>query len=343
MRSSLKFVTGVFLFYLATPLLLHAVPIELEGPISNVTDNGDGSGSITVMGIVVDIPDGTPINTPTRELTIDQLADPTLLVGRTEDGFLGGTAIIIGDSDGIFHTAEDVFVEPAENVVLGIITDANCPIPGAADNPDRARFRLCANNSIENLGTATRRLTNGNTNRRMPADHPFNELGFQINLGLTHGAGLLIGASVGMEGYFAGGRLNWFAFEYAGIGVLRREDRPEISILRAQCRERDDRGIELDVTGAVHLPFREDPTGTQVRIRVPGGEVFGTVDVTPILPEEDPLPGEPPAAIEFGEYDFELDEDPNFIDCPDTIRAIFLDGVPGANARVNGEVDVRAD
>lgn len=255
---------------LVSPALLHAVPIELEGPISEATVNPDGSGTITVMGIMVDVPTTTPINTPTREISMAQLQDPALLAGRTEAGFIGGTAIIIGDTPdgGITNNALDVFVEPAENVILGVITDANCPIPGPGANPDQARFRLCNNNSMEALGANLFRLTNGNTDRRMPADHPFNELGFRINLGLTHEAGLLVGAAVALEGYFASDRLNWFAFEYGGIGVLRRPDRPEITILRAQCRERDD-GIELDVMGAVHMANLDDPSGTSVRIRVP--------------------------------------------------------------------------
>ena len=339
MFTKIKLIIGSLLLGLASPMLLHAVPIELEGPISAINLNPDGSGMITVMGIEVQIPIGTPINPPTRLISMAQLSDPAPLAGRTEPGLIGGTAIIIGDTpDGIINIAEDIFVEPAENVILGVITAADCPIPAPGDDADRARFRLCNNNSMQALGTDLFRLTNANTSFRMPADPPVNELGFQINLGLTHEAGLLVGAAVALEGYFASDRLNWFAFEYAGIGVLRREDQPEISILRAQCRERDD-GIELDVMGAVHLANLDDPTGTQVRIRVPGagGTVFGTVGVTPLIPE---IPTEP---VQFGEYDFALDGDPNFPVCPDTIRAIFLDGVAGPNAGVNGAVDVRVD
>jgi hypothetical protein len=103
-----------------------------------------------------------------------QLADPATLPGRTEPGFIGGTAIILGTSDGITNTADDVFTEPAENVVLGLITASNC---AAAGNP-----RLCNNNSIRALGTRTRRLTNGNTAGRMPANLATNESGFAIHL-----------------------------------------------------------------------------------------------------------------------------------------------------------------
>ena len=337
----------VGLLFLALPAMAQEVLMALEGPIENVTDNNDGSGSVTVMGIVVDIPDGTPINSPTAPLTITQFADPTPLPGRTQPGFLGGTAIITGVTDGVTHTADDVFTEPAENVAIGVITDANCAIPGPTDNPDQVRFRLCNNNSIEILGAPTRRLTNGNTNSRMPADHPTNESGFMINLGWTHEAGELVGSSVGSEGYYDGSRLNWFAFELAGVGQLRNFDSSEASVLRAQCRERDD-GIELDVMGAVHRAGTRDPqifpdpsvgangtTPTLVRIRVPaGGPVFGTTEVIPQLDEGTGAPNG------FGDYDFQLSGNASFTTCPTEIRAIYM--IQGEqNAAVNAEVAVR--
>jgi hypothetical protein len=99
----------------------------VEGPISAVVDHRDGSGTITVMGVVIQIPVGTPITTPTATLTMAQLADTTAFPGRSQPGFIGGVAIINGSSaDGVI-TAADLFVAPAQHFLVGQIT-ANQPL-----------------------------------------------------------------------------------------------------------------------------------------------------------------------------------------------------------------------
>ncbi len=94
----------------------------VEGPISAVADHRDGSGTITVMGIVIQIPVGTPITTPTATLTMAQLADPTTFPGRSQPGFIGGVAVINGSSTDGIVTASDVFVTPAQNFLVGQVT-----------------------------------------------------------------------------------------------------------------------------------------------------------------------------------------------------------------------------
>ena len=81
-----------------------AAPLSLEGPIQEIIDNGDGTGSITVMNVNVQIPAGILITSPTVTLTMSQLADPSPLPGRAPlEGFIGGTAIISGDSTSGLH------------------------------------------------------------------------------------------------------------------------------------------------------------------------------------------------------------------------------------------------
>src|SRR2546425_11956461 len=89
----------------------------VEGPISAVADHRDGSGTITVMGIVIQIPVGTPITTPTATLTMAQLADPTTFPGRSQPGFIGGGAGINGNRSGGIVTARDVFVSTPQNIL----------------------------------------------------------------------------------------------------------------------------------------------------------------------------------------------------------------------------------
>jgi hypothetical protein len=94
----------------------------VEGPISAVVDHGDGSGTITVMSIVIQIPAGTPITTPTATLTMAQLADTTAFPGRSQPGFIGGVAIVNGTSTNGVVTASDLFVAPAQHFLVGQIT-----------------------------------------------------------------------------------------------------------------------------------------------------------------------------------------------------------------------------
>ncbi len=94
----------------------------VEGPIDAVNDHRDGGGTITVMGIVIQLPEGTPITTPTATLSMAQLTDSTAFPGRSQPGFIGGVAIVNGGStDGVI-TATDVFVAPAQNFLVGQVT-----------------------------------------------------------------------------------------------------------------------------------------------------------------------------------------------------------------------------
>ena len=68
----------------------------VEGQISDVVDYGDGNGTMTVMGIVIEIPEGVPIATPTAVLTMAQFADARSLPGRRQPGFVGAAATVEG-------------------------------------------------------------------------------------------------------------------------------------------------------------------------------------------------------------------------------------------------------
>jgi len=157
---------------------------EIEGPMSSIIDNGDGTGTIVAMGIIIQVPAGTPIHTPVTSLTISQLADPTPLPGRFSPGFIGGTTIALGVIEDGVLIAEDIFAEPAENVALGIITNSSCT------NSD------CSNSGdfLELMGSRVVRITDP----RMFAEPPKNAFGFEIDLS----QGNLTGALAGVEGYF---------------------------------------------------------------------------------------------------------------------------------------------
>lgn len=226
--------------------LLHAQALdaEIEGPVTAIVKNADSSVTMTVMGSTIRVPVGTPVNTPTATLTFDQLVDPTPLPNRGPvaatpttpaspgiPGFIGGTAIVTGTvaADGVL-TAADVFVEPAENVILGIVTVNS---PGTATTPPELRI-----NNIPIVLLPASEL-------RMPSKPVQDVNGIAIFLN-----SIAVGTGASAEGYFANGVFNAFLVEAeAGTPVVAA---PQLTIVRAAARERNaNRGDEVEVRGSV--------------------------------------------------------------------------------------------
>jgi hypothetical protein len=233
-----------------------AVPLLLEGPISALSANPDGSGSITVMGVVVDIPAGTPITSPTAALTIVQAADPAPLPGRMQPGFLGGTAIIEGDSVGGVNTAATLFMEPSENILGADVTS----VPPAP---------------IAIAGIALAELTDP----RIPAGPVMNDFGFEVDP-----ATVPTGVDAVAEGYLSNDGTGVFQYFLLAVadGTMINAAQTEVSVTRARCIAGANPGdpIELRVLGAVH-----DPATGSVTIKDFGPTTFGTVtaiaDISP--------------------------------------------------------------
>jgi len=130
------FRSALLLIVALLPGLAAAIPAAVEGRIISVTPDVVGGlfggATINVMGINIYIPanlfalklDGvtTMVTTPSASITSPSQLYLGNLPGRSDPGFIGGTAIINGDSTGGVFTADDVFVEPAENVVIGVVT-----------------------------------------------------------------------------------------------------------------------------------------------------------------------------------------------------------------------------
>lgn len=220
------------------------VPLMLEGQISNIVLNpADGSVTMTVFGTDIVVQNGVPVATPTKILTNAELADPTPLPGRTEPGFVGGTAIIDGVViDGV-ATPLTVFVEPSENVLLGEVK-ANSP-------------------SLVVQGVTMVELDDA----RMPSDGVHNTFGFPIVA-----SSIPVGTGVAAEGYFAGGNFHHFLIE-ADAGTLVDPATPAVSVTRARCVP----GGELRVDGGAYLP-----ANATVRVEnALTGFVFGTATAVP--------------------------------------------------------------
>jgi len=198
------------------------VPFAIEGPIHAVDPE---RRTITVMGQTISVPQRTPlvpIMSPTARVTLQQLdGDP--LPGRIERGFIGGTAIISGQilADGSY-VADDVFVEPAENVLRGALT---------AVNPFR-------------IGVVELRAL---TDPRMPSGPLNNQFGFEID-----GASLQPGTFAAAGGYFSRSDnvLHYHTLDIQGNARLRIPGN-QVSVQRAQCRIRGGGRDEIEVRGGV--------------------------------------------------------------------------------------------
>lgn len=218
--------TALALLLLAALPALAQVPSEIEGRIESVTATSPTEVTLVVMGQTVKINTAlVPVVTPTATLSHAQIVDPTPLPNRTEPGFVGGTAIVLGtvDATGLI-TAEDVFMEPAENVILGLITQ----VAPLKVNGVNVTFI---------------------TDARMPALPIKNEFGFAVNF-----AGVTNGTPVALEGYYSGGIFNAFLLEVGGIAPIT-TTAPQVSITRVRGRELEDpaNNDRLDIRGAVTM------------------------------------------------------------------------------------------
>ncbi len=279
----------------ASQATAQTVPIEasIEGPITDIELHGDGSGTIVVMSVRVQVPSGTPISTPTAEgLSLHDLATGPL-PGRDVAGFRGGTAIIDGTSlDGTF-TASAVFSDLFENVVLGAVTD-----------PD---------NDPQTVHLQGMRLL-PSTDPRMPAAPALNGFGFEIDV-----TSIPVGELTAAEGYYSEDDevLYWHTLESDG-GELLRPDEPEVSILRAQCRDRGTGNRdELAVSGFVHTPASGP---VRIQRRTPSNSWANVATVNAVVDAEFP---------QFGSYRMSRNN-LNLPGCPTRVRAQFLNAATNA-------------
>jgi hypothetical protein len=167
---------------------------------------------ITVMNRPGRVPAGTPITSPSNPaLTQAQLLDPAPLPGRTDAGFLNGTAIVTGTTTGATSTAADVFVEPAENVLIGLTTAPSNGAPLAINGVNVALV----------------------SDARMPgtAVHAVSGVAIDIHT-------VAAGAAAAATGYLGsnGGVPTFYAFEVSAVGnpLL---DAEQTTLSRVTCRQ----------------------------------------------------------------------------------------------------------
>jgi hypothetical protein len=287
------------------------VEAEVEGTISAVVPTAGGA-ELTLMGVPIAVTAATAISTPTQALTVAQLLDPTPLPGRAQPGFAGGTGIVEGqfDTDTGILTAATLAVEPAENVMVGAVTENT---PGA----------------LRVNGTPVVLLTDA----RMAAKPTANEFGFEIVL-----SSVATGSTASVEGYHDGSVFRAFLFQTDAPAQLA-DTAPQTSITRAQTRDRDDEH-EIDARGAVttgHVPANAPAAQTVQIYRVDAGAAtfLGTVQAAPAID----TPGF--AAWRFARR-LPAGVGPVLSQVPTRIRAVNIS--PSANnAQMEVDAEVRLD
>lgn len=251
------------------------IEAKIEGPIEKIEALGPGV-QITAMGVKIAYspgpvlavpppPAGTPtrkksIKSPSQRLTVADLLKVGAFPARNYGpdpikGFTGGTVI----AEGFFNTdvmpnrfeANHLFVEPAENVMIGALTGNTIPSGSSSG--------VITVNGVEAVILTDGRLS---TNPAMPTTPVYlNEFGFEI---LPHNGSITpspivapavpLPAPTAVEGYFGNdGKIYAHLFEYGGPGLLANPMLPLISIERADVR---DEGTEfsIEVRGHVTTP-----------------------------------------------------------------------------------------
>ncbi|QLG61330.1 hypothetical protein [Halorarum salinum] len=207
-----------------------AIDAELEGPLEGVDE---AAGTIDVMGIAVDVSDAS-MSSPTADLMIGDLAgDPFPGRGSTP-GFLGGTAAPVGttmDTGGVV-TADTLFVEPAENVIVGAVTENTTETNGS-------------NEDAINEGTFAVQDTVIRTAQdpRLPFSAVV-EAGFTVDVSTVPE-----GSLAEVEGYYGDDGVLYAHTLVVEEGET--DGQPSTSITRAEC---DDDDGELEVRGESSTP-----------------------------------------------------------------------------------------
>lgn len=293
---------------IATILLLAAVgsaqaqvPEEftIEGPITAVNP---AAPSITIMGIVIPVPAGMMLATPTNPaVPLAALTAP--LPGRAT-GFIGGTAIAEGTTLGGIVALTDLSSDVVENVVVGEATAIEAAIPGAL--------------KVNGL------LVRPSTDSRLPS-RATNELGLAI-LADT----IALGSAVAVDGYLGDDGSLYYHSLQADTAQLANPGIHEVGIGLPRCREE---GGRLEIRGGVHDPLPPTgtppfPTGTVELFALAADGTSQPLTRAPlqVQPEGD-LPG-------LASYRFR-DRDAQLADCRGWIRAVYT---PAGGASVETTV-----
>lgn len=323
------FAIGVALSAFSGAAFAQALTFEVEGKMVSAEPNGSGF-TVRVMGTKINVASDLKITTPTGSIAASEFFGPDLkykdLPGTSGNkGFFGGTAIVLGTQNGETIDATSFFTDYHENVVLGGVTrDPNfnydAPVPGTKPELYVSGMKILPLPQAGQEG----------------ADPRYPGLPFQNEYGFKLEKDLPVGALAAVEGYLdEDGAMRAFLVE-SDQGTLVNAKTREVSVLRAQCRQRSLTNIELSVSGAAH---GLDPNGlpnTRATI-APDGSQPAWVATAPTVALT--VDGENPM---YYLYSYSFKGTPSGRKgCPLAVKVSIPNGTLPAYAV--GEVDVRVD
>jgi hypothetical protein len=335
------------------PTLAQVAPLEVEGRLNAITVSPTAPtttiDSLRVFNSTIRVKPGTTFSSPTKEGM--SAAEIITCNGRRFAGFtrnnpswVGGTAIVTGTSDDAGgKQADTVFLEPAENVLLGRVSKipdfVKDPLTGLPVLDPVTKLPTYLSGTLEIEDTQVIILGVRNQEHYPPTDVavPFNPCvpgtGVKNDFGFKVPAEALeVGDEAAAEGWY-GDDGKFYAFLVESTAVLT-DPVTGVSINRAQCRNRGGNiGMEWEIRGGVSnpasgtvnigrpVPDPLDPTKTVYRAYT-GITATATAD---------------PAAPGYGTYTFKgnIPNGNGNGTCPSTVIVRFS----GANARAT--VDVR--
>lgn len=258
---------------ISTPALSQVVS-EVEGKLQTLKRQAKVNGvvdpahfSVFKTKVYFKAENGTVISTPTRDkigFGVLMTCNSTKVPGfsKLEDTLVGGTAIATGTSSESGVVADTLFVEPAENVLLGRVTSVPVANPGENNTVtydgeltiDGTPVVVIGKSATEQYTTAPLAITDV-FNPCFPGKGVKNA--FFIDIPPTN---ITVGTLAAAEGWY-GEDGRFYAFLIEGEGSVK--DQPvSIGIGRAQCRNRGGtRGLEWEIRGGVGVPVESaDPT-----------------------------------------------------------------------------------
>jgi hypothetical protein len=330
------------------------VAAELEGRVTDITTTGTGPEttvtSLKVFNTTISIKPGTTFATPTRDgMSANNIGicnnRPFAGMSRTTKTMIGGTGIIVGSSVDLPAPAvgsvvepQTVFLEPAENVLLGRITK----IPEYELDPVTSTKKYVTGTlevegtSVVILGTkAGEHFPPTGTvahNPCLPGTGVKNDFGFAIPP-----ESLVVGAEAAAEGWF-GDDGKFYAFLIESVGAPGIQP-TSVSITRAQCRTRSATQMEWEIRGGT----ADEASGGAGQILLgkpvpsptpenPNRTVFGAYTGATTTATADPL-NRP-----YGLYTFKANIN-NQGSCPETVMVRYVG--KSATVTVRAGVDRR--
>jgi len=313
----------------------HALPFEAQGTIRSITPLANGNMALVCGNLSTVVTPATVVTSPSRTLTLAQLADPTPfpaagvspLTGATRAGFIGGSCALIGDdaivAGQLTVTSLDVDIE--ENSLVGAVrgglgffnilgsrvvpvTDARMSAVRPAAGFFTATGTHPSTGQDASLGLASGLLESGR-----------QQYGFGVDLNSVPANDLSMA-----DGYHGtDGNFHFHTLEVTVGRLVRPEPRP--SIQRAACRNNvAGPGDSVEVRGGCVVPVTSASTLVTVQGRLANGtfQNYGTAVCT-----VDPLAAPANAGYRVGQYRYTnsaLTLTNNV--CPTSIRASTTQG-----------------